>query len=256
MEPENINQTINITNYGTVNIKYKTCTKCKLSKSLLEYYKDKGKKDGLYCYCKSCSKHNKKIYYNNNKDKIKEYYEDNREHLLDYNKQWRNNNKEYIKQYQNNRYHTDFNFKMKKCLSSRLTNLFSNQKHSATLSNLLDCSDNFLKSWIIYQFNDKMSENNYGIYYHIDHVLPISRFNMNDEYDRKLIWNWKNLKPLEKIENIRKSNRLDIQLYNKQLINAKKFITLWNSIEDEKLLTIFPEHSSDNKYYIDSLISG
>jgi hypothetical protein len=61
----------------------KTCTKCNVEKSKLDFCKDKSKKDGLATICKSC----RKIYSLNNADKIKEYQ-----------KQYAVNNKEMIKE--------------------------------------------------------------------------------------------------------------------------------------------------------------
>lgn len=37
-------------------IRMKKCAKCKEPKSLLEFYKNRSKKDGLQNYCKSCAK--------------------------------------------------------------------------------------------------------------------------------------------------------------------------------------------------------
>ena len=60
----------------------KICTKCKIEKSINEFYKDKSKKDGLESNCKEC----KKLFKQNNKEKIstqrKERYEKNREAII------------------------------------------------------------------------------------------------------------------------------------------------------------------------------
>ncbi len=81
----------------------KTCTKCEKEKEPSEFYKDKGKKDGLKSWCKEChledsrkreSKYNetRKKYRNEHKedyrDNKKKYYQENREKVLESNKQW------------------------------------------------------------------------------------------------------------------------------------------------------------------------
>tara|TARA_R110000868_G_scaffold147020_1_gene368171 strand:+ start:114 stop:608 length:495 start_codon:yes stop_codon:yes gene_type:complete len=73
----------------------KICTKCKVSKSTEEFYKDKSQKDGLGYKCKACLNQYRIV----NKERIyqysKKYYKDNPE----YNKKWIQDNPEYGKQY-------------------------------------------------------------------------------------------------------------------------------------------------------------
>ena len=58
----------------------KTCTKCNVEKSLEEYFKHTGMKDGRRPDCKVCHKIRSKKYYECNKDKLqhahKEYYKE------------------------------------------------------------------------------------------------------------------------------------------------------------------------------------
>jgi len=57
----------------------KQCPKCKETKSVEEFSKNRSKKDGLSYHCKSC---------------VKKYYKDNREKRLEYAKQYRQENRE------------------------------------------------------------------------------------------------------------------------------------------------------------------
>jgi len=61
------------------------------------------------------------------------------------------------------------------------------------------------------QFDKKMSWNNYGSYWHIDHIKPVSVFSFSSYKDREFqeCWALTNLQPLERIENIRKGNKLE-----------------------------------------------
>ena len=76
-------------------MKTKTCPKCKETKDVGEFSKNKSAKDGLQNYCKSCwnsyRKANKKriderqkAYYKENKDKKKAYYEANKDRAKAY----------------------------------------------------------------------------------------------------------------------------------------------------------------------------
>lgn len=58
------------------------------------------------------------------------------------------------------------------------------------------------------QFDDKMNWENYGSYWHVDHARPRSLFKYTspEDLEFKECWALKNLQPLEKIANFRKSN--------------------------------------------------
>ena len=58
------------------------------------------------------------------------------------------------------------------------------------------------------QFDDKMSWENYGSYWHIDHIKPRSLFKYTspDDPEFKECWSLKNLQPLEKTANLKKRN--------------------------------------------------
>ena len=64
----------------------KTCRKCKQSKTLAEFHKDKNKRLGVSSSCKPCNL----IYW-------KAYYKANREHIAAYNKAYYEANRERIK---------------------------------------------------------------------------------------------------------------------------------------------------------------
>lgn len=57
---------------------FKTCSKCKKSLSIIEFYKDSNYPDGYFCWCKTCKHIYYKIYYKENKteykERNKEYY--------------------------------------------------------------------------------------------------------------------------------------------------------------------------------------
>ena len=53
-----------------------------------------------------------------------------------------------------------------------------------------------------------MTWNNYGLKtWHIDHIKPISKYNLTDPEDIKNAFNYKNLQPLWASDNLSKSNK-------------------------------------------------
>jgi len=77
-------------------MKTKTCPKCKKTKDVGEFYKNKAQKDGLAGHCTSCAK----AYYEANKEKIavrdKAYRETNKEKVAKQKKAYQEANKEKI----------------------------------------------------------------------------------------------------------------------------------------------------------------
>ncbi len=103
----------------------KTCSKCKITKELIEFGNDKKRKDEKNIYCKKCisektkassekTKIYKKQYRENNKQKIidgkKKHFIKNRETILEKNKEWRKENNDKVllqkrKYYEDNKEH-------------------------------------------------------------------------------------------------------------------------------------------------------
>jgi len=65
-----------------------------------------------------------------------------------------------------------------------------------------------VKEYIEKQFIKGMSWNNYGKW-HIDHIKPVSKFNLSDSKQQKLAFHYTNLQPLWAIDNIRKGSRAE-----------------------------------------------
>lgn len=65
------------------------------------------------------------------------------------------------------------------------------------------------------QFDSNMTWENYGSYWTIDHIIPQSRLLFQSFDDENFIkcWSLENLRPLEKIENIKKSNKIIGETY-------------------------------------------
>jgi len=55
-----------------------------------------------------------------------------------------------------------------------------------------------------------MSWDNYGSYWHIDHIRPCASFDLTDPEQQKDCFDFTNLQPLEAKENIRKGAKYQI----------------------------------------------
>jgi len=65
-----------------------------------------------------------------------------------------------------------------------------------------------LREWIESKFTKSMTWKNYGKRWHLDHIFPISRFDLSDPEQVKVACNWQNLQPLLRKANARKSDKI------------------------------------------------
>lgn len=105
-----------------------------------------------------------------------------------------------------------YRFQIQQTLRARLNNVINGNAKYRKMEktfDLIGCSPNFLKQYLESLFKDGMSWDNYGRYgWHIDHIIPISRFDLTKELNMKWAFNWKNLQPLWAIENLEKWNHV------------------------------------------------
>lgn len=221
----------------------KTCTKCKETKSIDSYSKDKKTKDGYDVCCKACKRvykllnkeRDKKqglLYREQNRLKLnnqnKEYYLNNKERVKSYNEKYELKNKEKRKEqhkinYQKNKrrliksqveYHKikrliDINFKILGNCRTRIYNALKNNQKSGRTLDLIGCDIPSLKLHLENLFQEGMNWDNHGLYgWHIDHIIPCSSFNLTDPAQQKKCFHYTNLQPLWAEENLSKSDNL------------------------------------------------
>jgi hypothetical protein len=93
---------------------------------------------------------------------------------------------------------------------------------------LLGCNIPFLKKWFDFHFaiDKDFNMDNHGDLWHIDHVLPISRWDLDNIEHKKLCFNWKNLMPLRCTNNLSKNNVIDLA----QVAELDRRLTLFSQI--------------------------
>jgi len=179
----------------------KHCTKCGELKPLSDYYSDKRRSDGKRSKCKKCYIGMTNKYRKDNYDKVRAYhakrYQENKEHIRniqkDYESRMRKSNTEW---------------KIKKNLRVRLYCALKNNQKKGSAIKELGCSVEFLKGYLSSMFKDGMTWDNYGEW-HIDHIKPLSLFDLTDKKQFKIACHYTNLQPLWAEENFKKSNYYD-----------------------------------------------
>ncbi len=225
----------------------KKCSKCGEIKDLSEFNKRTKSYDGLTSACRDCLKIINKPYRIANADKAREaskvwrlanpskrkeqnrgWYIKNREKArrtsqewracnhekhIESVKQWRKANPEKAKQYDRKS-----DARRKATPAGRLNNSVTSQIYHAVRElkagrrweHLVGYSLKDLMSHIEKQFINGMTWENYGIYWHLDHITPKVAFNYNApaDIDFKRCWALKNLQPLEAKANLSKGAKL------------------------------------------------
>lgn len=164
---------------------------CRIANKKTQQTRDKEKKQAY-----------NKLYYNINKETIcLKRAESSREYARDYYRK----NKELIFAKEKERYSKDVQFRLSKIYKNRLTSSIKGECKSV---NYLGIGINQLQFFIESQFMENMSWENKGFLWELDHVIPISKFNLTLPLHRTVCFHWCNLKPISKKDNRRKSNKL------------------------------------------------
>ena len=120
------------------------------------------------------------------------------------------------------------NFKLAHNIRVRTSKVFKAQNVRKTNKtfDFLGCSHSFFKNWIIHQLYGKVTLENYGSVWQIDHCLAVASFNLSDENNVKRCFNRVNLRTMYVKDNIIKSHKIDERLFLLQEIRAYQFIKL------------------------------
>lgn len=175
---------------------------------------DKNKPDDEFpknhnTYCKQCMREYAKSYRERNKEVVKERQREWYENAgREWKKQYDASRLAVVSERDRNKYANDVQFKIKKVLRTRLYKTIKGTKTSKQLLTILGIElEQFLR-WIEYQFVDSMSWDNYGTYWEIDHVLPCASFDLSDDQQKQKCFHWSNMRPLIKVENMKKSDNV------------------------------------------------
>jgi hypothetical protein len=153
----------------------------------------------------------KRGYKNNRDQKLKNsktWVENNREKSNKYKNNWKINHREqHLKQareYASNR-RKDPHYRLSKNMSKAIWECLKNNKKQFSWLKFVNFSLNDLIVHLESKFTPEMTWENYGTYWHIDHVKPLSWFDLKTEFNDA--WTLSNLQPLEATKNLSKNNR-------------------------------------------------
>lgn len=153
-------------------------------------------------------------YYLSNQEKIKAksklYKRNNKEKIKQYNKKYNDATKEIRKLKQKQKEHNDINYKIARRLRNRLLYAIKDNYKSGSAVNDLGCSIQELKKYLELKFLPGMLWENYGYgddKWHIDHIKPLSKFDLTIRKQFLEACHYTNLQPLWQKDNISKGSK-------------------------------------------------
>ena len=225
----------------------KDCPFKKEPQPIENFYSNRSRKDGLANICKICAKNagkksnkkhrtkvlekkkqyrethrkdialKKQIWDIENTEHRRQYREENRPKIVQQNHLYYTENKENILEknriYTNKKRKTDVNFNLQLILRRRLWSAIKGNFKGGSAVRDLGCSINDLRLRFISIFvfvpeaNEMMTWENHGRLWHIDHIIPLSAFDLTDPEQVKKACHYTNLRPLWKVQNMRDRDR-------------------------------------------------
>jgi hypothetical protein len=194
----------------------KRCTECGEIKALAEFSKNKRHYDGLNYRCRSCARIAFTKWLNENKFIVKHRTLQDKAKRSEVALRWQRENPERVRAirkrvYEKVKNNTDFmlNARMRGAIWRSLKK--RGAKKSQRWEFMVGYTVKQLQTHLEKQFTPEMTWENHGTYWHIDHKIPIAAFNFTSsaDIDFQKCWSLNNLRPLEKIHNIKKGAKVE-----------------------------------------------
>ena len=194
----------------------KKCSKCGIVKMKTKFHfrntNQKYRSESIQC----CSIKQKE-WRDKNLEKIKyskkQYYEDNRENIRSLQKKYYDENRDVIikkrVEYEKIRLNTDVKYRLIRNTRRRSHHALNSKSKSSSTRDILGIEIDLYRKWLEFQFTPEMNWENIEI----DHVKPICKFNVSDDEELKLAFNWKNTQPLVKHDHQQKGVKLNFLDY-------------------------------------------
>jgi hypothetical protein len=147
--------------------------------------------------------------------KTKEWRHNNNARTKEYSHRFYNDNKEKVIKangaYAKVRKRTDIGYRLATVLRSRLNKLLRGKVKIGSHVKDLGCSLKELRTYLESKFSSGMSWENYGMHgWHVDHILPLSSFDLTRPEELKLAVHYTNLQPLWAIDNLKKGKIIEL----------------------------------------------
>ncbi len=198
---------------------------------MTEFHKSSRNKDGYAHNCRTCAsniskayrtenpekfKASKKLYYDKNIVRIREEKRNNSKKFTDkkaiYDKEYRiikqKEIAEFKKNWEREQVKKSPSYKIKRNLRRRIHHALNGKNKSKKTFELLGCDIDFFKKYIENKFTEGMCWENYGVKgWHIDHIIPCAKFDLNIPEEQQKCFHYSNQQPLWATDNYKKGRK-------------------------------------------------
>ncbi len=142
------------------------------------------------------------------------YNRENKELRKEQQKNWREKNKrrrlEYGSRWEKKQRKESYKFRLDSNTSTAIRKALNNSKIGWKWEGLVRYTLEDLIKHLEVRYDENMTWDNYGSYWHIDHIIPRSWFiyKKPEDVGFKICWSLENLQPLEASKNIKKGNNI------------------------------------------------
>lgn len=131
--------------------------------------------------------------------------------------------------------------KFKRYIRTRIYNCLRYKNKTKHAIEYLGCSSDEYFKWI-FNYNENYNLENHGKEWHIDHVIPLSRFNLDNEEQQLIAFNWRNTMPLSCEENLLKNNKIIKSQVEQQYKKLLEYHTENNLDLPQEYIDLFAKH--------------
>jgi len=135
--------------------------------------------------------------------------------------------------------------KFKRVVRSRIYCALNYKKQKHTIE-YLGCDANEYLNWLCYK-SEQYTLNNRGTNWHIDHVIPLSHFDLQDNDEIEIAFNWRNTMALSPNENLSKNNKIVVDQIEYHLLRLIEYHEEKNIILPQKYIDLYAKHLDAGK---------
>jgi len=188
----------------------KICTHCKNLKSTEEFGFSSCRINQLESWCKECNNRRTREWYRNNKHKFKDYYKKNAIKIAARSNAYHRAHKIERNARNRRRRKSDLQFRLASNLRQRLRAALKGNARRGSAVRDLGCPIGGLKQHLEVLWQPGMCWDNYGnkkSQWSIDHICPLTFFDLTDREQLLKACHYSNLQPLWQEDNLRKSDK-------------------------------------------------
>jgi hypothetical protein len=177
------------------------CSRCRKEKSIEEFKSSK--------ICEHCSSYNKE-YSKKNKERFKE-----KNNLRS--KEWQKRNRDKTREYEKKQYYSNPNFRLSKVIRAIIKPRINKNSKNKTFE-MLGYSVEILRKHLENQFTKEFNWNTYGTLWNMEHIIPLSLYDLSNLEEFKKCWSLRNLRVFSRKDNQMKWKNLDMKLVEEHKI--------------------------------------